>query len=143
MAFAPASSQHRAMTEISKKMEGSEKLRLFPQGRTLDQVVLVGGATRMPCVQASKPRHTCTCIYIGPCAQEIIVLLPYPDIFGVRVGGSLPEYFLRILARSVNIWYIVSPSAFCVLASRAHPFADAFNWYRHRCLVQGRVTDFS
>lgn len=40
------------MAEISKKMKGS-KLRNFPQGRLVDQVVLVGGATRMPSVQAS------------------------------------------------------------------------------------------
>ncbi|CAN0468287.1 unnamed protein product [Discosporangium mesarthrocarpum] len=39
------------MAEIKKQIGGSGKLRPFPQGRPLDQVVLVGGATRMPCVQ--------------------------------------------------------------------------------------------
>lgn len=48
------------MSEISKKMEGNRKLRGFPQGRPLDRVVLVGGATRMPCVQVRfhARRHT-------------------------------------------------------------------------------------
>lgn len=39
------------MAEIARNMEGGRKLRSFPQGRSIDQVVFVGGATRMPCVQ--------------------------------------------------------------------------------------------
>lgn len=47
------------MAEVSRKMEGNAKLRRFPQGRMVDQVVLVGGATRMPCVQASQAESSC------------------------------------------------------------------------------------
>eukprot|EP00904_Undaria_pinnatifida_P008545 jgi/Undpi1/4820/HiC_scaffold_19.g08173.m1 len=43
--------QVSSMAEVSRKMEGNAKLRRFPQGRMIDHVVLVGGATRMPCVQ--------------------------------------------------------------------------------------------
>lgn len=40
------------MAEVARGMEGNAKLRRFPQGgRMVDKVVLVGGATRMPCVQ--------------------------------------------------------------------------------------------
>ena len=42
------------MAEVSRKMEGNAKLRRFPQGRMIDHVVLVGGATRMPCVQVCR-----------------------------------------------------------------------------------------
>lgn len=39
-------------------MDGNAKLRRFPQGgRMVDKVVLVGGATRMPCVQVSRPHE--------------------------------------------------------------------------------------
>lgn len=42
------------MAEVARGMEGNAKLRRFPQGgRMVDKVVLVGGATRMPCVQVS------------------------------------------------------------------------------------------
>lgn len=40
-----------ATAEVSRKMERNTKLRRFPQGRDIDKVVLVGGATKMPCVQ--------------------------------------------------------------------------------------------
>ncbi|CAN0175318.1 unnamed protein product [Ascophyllum nodosum] len=57
--------QVTATAEVSRKMEGNTKLRRFPQGRAVDEVVLVGGATRMPCVQrlvegitGVKPRRT-------------------------------------------------------------------------------------
>ena len=47
-------SQVTATAEVSRKMEGNTKLRRFPQGRAVDEVVLVGGATRMPCVQVQN-----------------------------------------------------------------------------------------
>lgn len=49
------------MAEVSRNMEGNAKLRRFPQGRMVDQVVLVGGATRMPCVQASQAKNQKKC----------------------------------------------------------------------------------
>lgn len=47
--------QVSSMAEVARGMEGNDKLRRFPQGgRMVDKVVLVGGATRMPCVQVSQ-----------------------------------------------------------------------------------------
>ena len=48
------------MAEVARGMDGNAKLRRFPQGgRMVDKVVLVGGATRMPCVQVGRRQERC------------------------------------------------------------------------------------
>jgi heat shock protein 1/8 len=42
--------QREAFAQVRQNMEGG-KLRAFPQGSRIDQVIMVGGATRMPCIQ--------------------------------------------------------------------------------------------
>ncbi|CAM9423107.1 unnamed protein product [Chrysoparadoxa australica] len=50
--------QAQAFSKVQRSMGGNAKLRQFPQGRNLSQVLLVGGATRMPCVR--RLVETCT-----------------------------------------------------------------------------------
>ncbi len=48
---ASARTQRAAFLVAEQKMGGGKTLRNFPSGRSLDHVIMAGGATRMPCIR--------------------------------------------------------------------------------------------
>eukprot|EP00752_Nemacystus_decipiens_P005820 g5262.t1 len=99
--------QVASMAEVARGMDGSSKLRRFPQGgRMVDKVVLVGGATRMPCVQrlvggitGVKPKRTVDpdrAVALGAAAFAGIL---EGEVEGQEVMTSWQASIYRMMAR--------------------------------------------
>ncbi|CAM9960422.1 unnamed protein product [Pylaiella littoralis] len=99
--------QVSSMAEVARGMEGNAKLRRFPQGgRMVDKVVLVGGATRMPCVQrlvggitGVKPKRTVDpdqAVALGAAAFAGIL---EGEVEGQEVMTSWQASIYRMMAR--------------------------------------------
>ncbi|CAM9340575.1 unnamed protein product [Ectocarpus sp. 6 AP-2014] len=97
-----------SMAEVARSMDGSAKLRRFPQGgRMVDKVVLVGGATRMPCVQrlvggitGVKPKRTVDpdrAVALGAAAFAGIL---EGEVEGQEVMTSWQASVYRMMARN-------------------------------------------
>ena len=91
--------------------KGSSKVQLFPGGRVLDAVLLVGGATRMPCVrgavrqltgrtplpQSSVHPDEAVCLGAGTMAGMLDGLVP-----NMQVVSHLQSAILRLLHEERN-----------------------------------------
>jgi heat shock 70kDa protein 1/2/6/8 len=86
------------------------KLKTFPTGRPLSQVILVGGATRMPCVQQVMQSVTGVkaCMTVNPDEAVALGAAVYAGIMdgemtGMDVMTAWQASVLRMMARSGKI----------------------------------------
>eukprot|EP00611_Tribonema_gayanum_P024568 TRINITY_DN545_c0_g1_i8.p2 TRINITY_DN545_c0_g1~~TRINITY_DN545_c0_g1_i8.p2 ORF type:complete len:255 (+),score=36.78 TRINITY_DN545_c0_g1_i8:1054-1818(+) len=99
--------QADAFGRLQRTMTTGNKLHVFPQGRPLDQVVLVGGGTRMLCVQQLVQAVTGVKVAMTVNPDEAVALgaavyagIMDNEVQGIEVMTAWQARILREMART-------------------------------------------